>query len=74
MRAMIAAAVLLAGCQACPTAPSARVVDTGCSWVMPMTASTSDTPETKREILAYELARQKNCASPASSASATTTR
>ncbi|MCA8075394.1 hypothetical protein [Burkholderia cepacia] len=61
MRMMLAAAALLAGCQTCPTAPTARVVDTACSWVMPMTASMADTPETKREILAYELARQKNC-------------
>ncbi|MCA8026403.1 hypothetical protein [Burkholderia cepacia] len=61
MRTMIAAAALLAGCQTCPTAPAPRVVDTACTWVMPMTASTADTPETKREILAYELARQKNC-------------
>lgn len=58
---VIAAAALLAGCQTCPTAPPARVVDTACSWAMPLTASTSDTTETKREILAYELARQKNC-------------
>jgi hypothetical protein len=60
MRMLIAAAALLAGCQTCPTVPS-RVVDTACSWVTPMTASTADTSETKREILAYELARQKNC-------------
>ncbi|RQS22467.1 hypothetical protein [Burkholderia sp. Bp8995] len=58
---MIAAAALLAGCQSCPTAPPPRVVDTACSWVMPLTASTADTVETKREILAYEIARQKNC-------------
>lgn len=64
MRVIIAAAVLLAGCQTCPTVPP-RIVDTACSWVMPMTASASDTPETKREILAYELARQKNCPSAA---------
>ncbi|WP_175806487.1 hypothetical protein [Burkholderia cenocepacia] len=62
MRTMIAAAALLAGCQTCPPVPPARVVDTGCLWVKPMTASPADTPETKREILAYELARQKNCA------------
>ncbi|WP_412021551.1 hypothetical protein [Burkholderia cepacia] len=62
MRILIAAAAaaLLAGCQTCPPAPP-RVVDTACAWVMPMTASTADTSETKREILAYELARQKNC-------------
>ncbi|MDN7893244.1 hypothetical protein QZM93_32045 [Burkholderia cepacia] len=61
MRTMIAAAALLAGCQTCPPVPPARVIDTACTWVMPLTASTADTPETKREILAYELARQKNC-------------
>ncbi|HEM8998808.1 TPA: hypothetical protein U2T46_000843 [Burkholderia cenocepacia] len=61
MRTMIAAAALLAGCQTCPPAPPARVVDTGCLWIKPMTASPADTSETKREILAYELARQKNC-------------
>lgn len=61
MRAMIVMAVLLTGCQTCPTTPAPRVVDTACSWVMPMTASTADTAWTKREILAYELARRKNC-------------
>ncbi|MBJ9964508.1 hypothetical protein [Burkholderia seminalis] len=63
MRMLIAAAAaaLLAGCQTCPTMPAPRVVDTGCLWIKPMTASPDDTPETKREILAHELARQANC-------------
>lgn len=58
---VIAAAALLAGCQSCPPAPPARIVDTGCLWVKPMTASPADTPETKREILEHELARRANC-------------
>ncbi|UIY60090.1 hypothetical protein [Burkholderia cepacia] len=57
----IAAAALLAGCQTCPSAPPARIIDTGCLWVKPMTASPADTPETKREILEHELARRTNC-------------
>ncbi|QQC65848.1 hypothetical protein [Paraburkholderia ginsengisoli] len=32
-----------------------------CSWLPHMTASVSDTPETKREIIGYEIARRKNC-------------
>lgn len=39
----------------------ANIVDTGCDWTKPLTASTADTPDTKREILAFDLARQKNC-------------
>lgn len=58
---VIAAAAQLAGCQICPPAPPARIVDTGCLWVKPMTASPADTPETKREILEHELARRANC-------------
>jgi phosphate-selective porin len=34
-----------------------------CSWLPQMTASAADTPDTKREIIAYEIARQKNCPS-----------
>ncbi|MGN8190268.1 hypothetical protein ACTJLD_30220 [Burkholderia sp. 22088] len=57
----IAAAAVLAGCHTCPSVPPARIVDTGCLWVKPMTASPADTPETKREILQYELTRRANC-------------
>lgn len=55
------ALVALAGCQVAPPAPAPRVVDTACSWVVPMTADSADTAATKREIIAYEIARQKNC-------------
>ncbi|POZ81559.1 MULTISPECIES: hypothetical protein [Burkholderia] len=58
---VIGCGLLLAGCQTCPTVPPARIVDTACLWVKPMTASPADTPETKREILEYELARRVNC-------------
>lgn len=56
MRIIILCA-LLAGCA--PAAP--EIVDTGCAWALPMTASTADTPATKREILNYEVTRQANC-------------
>jgi hypothetical protein len=53
---------VLAGCaHECPPPPAPRIVDTSCSWVKPETASPADTPETKREVIGYELARQKNC-------------
>lgn len=57
-------ASLLAGCGAtCPVqpAPVPHVVDTGCDWVPVLSASTNDTPETKRKIIAYEAARQEKC-------------
>lgn len=62
MRLLIALAIAaLPGCaHVCPPA-APRVIDTGCAWAKPMTASSADTPDTKREIIAYELARQKNC-------------
>lgn len=60
---VVGCGLLLAGCQTCPTVPPARVVDTGCLWVKPMTASVADTPETKRQILEHELARRANCSS-----------
>ena len=61
--ASILCAAILAGCDSCPpaAAPQARVIDTACSWVIPMTAAAADTPETKRQIIAYEATRQKNC-------------
>ncbi|MBB2928404.1 hypothetical protein [Paraburkholderia silvatlantica] len=53
---------MLAGCaHDCPAPPAPRIVDTSCSWLSPMSASSADTPETKREVIAYEIARQKNC-------------
>ncbi|NIE67485.1 hypothetical protein [Burkholderia sp. Ax-1719] len=52
----------LAGCaHDCPAPAAPRIIDTSCSWLSPMTASSADTPETKREVIAYEAARQKNC-------------
>ncbi|MFM0300025.1 hypothetical protein PQQ99_07845 [Paraburkholderia sediminicola] len=61
MRLSILIVIALAGCATCPPPPAPRVVDTACSWVTPMTADASDTAATKREIIAYEIARQKNC-------------
>ncbi len=64
MRILILLAVAtLAGCaHECPPPPAPRIVDTSCSWVTAMTADAADTAATKREIIAYEIARQKNCA------------
>jgi len=61
MRAIILV-LLLTGCAAADTKPIYvdRVVNE-CAWAPKLTFSTSDTPETKREIIAYETARQKNC-------------
>lgn len=56
-------ALALSACGLCPVAPApqVRVIDSGCRWVVPMSASESDTDATKREIIAYEQARQANC-------------
>lgn len=65
MRYLFALA-LLAGC--CPTKPDdppkpiyvTRTVK-DCSWLPHLTAAVGDTVETKREVIAYEKARQENC-------------
>jgi hypothetical protein len=44
-----------------PPTPAPRIIDSACKWVPRLTASHDDTPATKREILAYEQARQENC-------------
>ena len=53
---------LLAGCATADTKPVYvdRVVNE-CAWAPKITFSTNDTAETKREIIAYETAYQKNC-------------
>jgi hypothetical protein len=62
MRLPILLTVVLAGCATqCPAPPPPRIVDTACAWLTPMTADTADTAATKREVIAYEIARQKNC-------------
>lgn len=63
MRLLILLTVaLLAGCvHECPAPPAPKIVDTGCLWVKPMTASSADTDATKREVIEHEIARQKNC-------------
>lgn len=66
MRAMtICCALAIAGCATTPQTPQtvtvAKIVDTACDWVKPITASASDTLETKRQILAHDLALAKNC-------------
>jgi hypothetical protein len=51
-------ALLLTGCASAP------VVMNDCSWLdrlAPFTASTKDTPETKREIIALSDAYNSNC-------------
>lgn len=71
MRAMIiCCALAIAGCAT--TAPATqppqtvtvtKIVDTACDWVRPITAAAADTLETKRQILAHDLAVAKNCPS-----------
>jgi hypothetical protein len=70
MRAMIiCCAVAITGCAT--TVPPARpqtvtvtkIVDTECKWVRPITVSSADTLDTKRQIFAHDLAVAKNCPS-----------
>lgn len=69
MRAMIiCCALAITGCATTAPAPQppqtvtvTKVVDTACDWVRPITASKADTDETKRQILAHDLAVAKNC-------------
>lgn len=64
-RVIVGAALVLSACGgelASPAQPAPpRVTDTACDWVGPMTFSANDTPTTKEEILAYEMARRRNC-------------
>lgn len=70
MRAMtICCALAIGGCATTNPAPQTpqtvmvtKIVDTACDWVKPITASASDTLETKRQVLAHDLAVAKNCA------------
>ncbi|MEX3690117.1 hypothetical protein AB3X91_03680 [Paraburkholderia sp. BR14263] len=43
-----------------PVVPT-RVIDTACEWVKPISASPADTIETKQQILALDLALDRNC-------------
>lgn len=66
MRAMtICCALAINGCATTPQPPQIvtvpKIVDTACDWVKPISASASDTLETKRQILAHDLALAKNC-------------
>ncbi|AET90697.1 hypothetical protein BYI23_B000900 [Burkholderia sp. YI23] len=69
MRAMIICCALeITGCatnspasQPPQTVTVTKIVDTACEWVKPITASAADTLETKRQILAHDLAITKNC-------------
>ena len=61
MRAGCLLCLVLAGCVATPQPISVSRVVNECSWAPKITFGSSDTPETKREIIAYETARQKNC-------------
>jgi hypothetical protein len=38
-----------------------RIIDTACQWTRLITASPEDTPATKRQILAHDLAWTANC-------------
>ena len=61
---MILTAALLAGCAAVEAPappPVVRVVDTACSWVRVITLSADDTSETKRQVLAHDMAVLNNC-------------
>lgn len=65
--AMVLVAIVAVGCTPTPSGPAwqltqPRIVDTACDWVMPMTFSADDTAATKAQILAYEVARRRNCA------------
>lgn len=63
--AVLALLLVLSGCAAprasAPQVPKTRIEDTACSWVKPLTASPADTIDTKRQILAHDLALSKNC-------------
>lgn len=67
MRAIvILLAGFVAGCTAdhakpAPEVPRTKVVDTACSWVKTISAAPADTIDTKRQILAHDLAVSKNC-------------
>lgn len=62
MKLALAMLLVLSACAATvPPAPAQRVIDTACKWVPSLTFSDADTPATKREIIAYATARQKNC-------------
>ena len=70
-RTLFVCAISLLGCLLsscaldCTTQPQLpRVVDTACDWIPVLSASANDTPDTKREVIAYETARQRNCGSP----------
>jgi uncharacterized protein YcfL len=64
---LICSALVLAGCQTCPPAPSpqvvmqTKVIDKGCDWTRTITASAADTEETKRQIIVHNNARAANC-------------
>lgn len=63
MKALCAViALVLAGCCSVP-APriETRVVDTACQWARPIQASAKDTAETKRQVLAHDIAYQQRC-------------
>jgi len=60
--AILLVALGLSACAAQqPSWQPPRITDTACNWVRPMTFSADDTPQTKEEIIAYEMARRRNC-------------
>jgi len=55
--------LFLAACatQCPPAQPQTRVIDSACAWVKPITAAAGDTADTKRQILAHDMAVRANC-------------
>jgi len=50
---------LMAGCGLIDK--NTTFIDTGCDWTKTITASRQDTEETKKQILAHDIERQKHC-------------
>ncbi|NML34501.1 hypothetical protein [Paraburkholderia antibiotica] len=67
MKAVLISICVTAALAGCASRPSpqpvvqTRIIDTGCDWTRTITASTADTAETKRQIIAHNDARAANC-------------
>ncbi|WP_322009725.1 hypothetical protein [Paraburkholderia sp. J12] len=62
---LLGVALLGGGASMCPTptppAPVVKVINDSCAWVKPLSASASDTRETRQEIDAHDRAYVANC-------------